>query len=58
MESLYICKLRTLNDGGEDLVQYRKRKKALLSTRHFVFIGEIIITLWPPWVVWKLFFLI
>ena len=35
---IVICKPRTLNDGGEDSVQYRNRKKALLlSSSHFAF---------------------
>ena len=33
-----INKPRTLNDGGQDSVQYRNRKKALLlSSSHFTF---------------------
>ena len=35
---IVICKPRTLNDGGEDSVKYRNRKKApLLSSSHFAF---------------------
>ena len=35
---LVICKPRTLNDGGEDTVKYRNRKKApLISSSHFAF---------------------
>ena len=34
---IVICKLRTLNDGGEDSVQYRNRKK---KSSHFVFYRE------------------
>ena len=35
---IVICKPRTLNDGGEDSVKYRNRKKAPLhSSRHFAF---------------------
>ena len=35
---IVICKPRTLNDGGEDLVKYRNRKKAPLpSSSHFAF---------------------
>ena len=37
---IVICKPRTLNDGRWRLIQYRKRKKALLlSSSHFYFIG-------------------
>ena len=44
---------------GEDSVQYRKRKKhCFLAAAILLFIGKINITKWPPWVVWKLFFLI
>ena len=35
---IVICKPRTLNDGGEDSVKYRNRKKVpLLSSSHFAF---------------------
>ena len=35
---IVICKPRTLNDGGEDSLKYRNRKKApLLSSSHFAF---------------------
>ena len=35
---IVICKPRTLNDGGEDSVKYRNRKKApLLRSSHFAF---------------------
>ena len=35
---IVICKPRTLNDGGEDSVKYRNRKKAQLpSSSHFAF---------------------
>ena len=47
---IVICKPRTLNDGGEDSVQYRNRKKKkkkhwFLAAAIFIFIGKIIITL-------------
>ena len=42
---IVICKPQTLNDGGEDSVKYRNRKKALLlSSNHFAIIDKIIIT--------------
>ena len=42
---IVICKLRTLNDGGEDSVQYRNRKKhCFLAAAILLFIGKIIIT--------------
>ena len=36
---IIICKPRTLNDGGEDSVKYRNRKKhsVLLNISHFAF---------------------
>ena len=40
-----ICKPRTLNDAGEDSVQYRNRKKhCFLAAAILLFIGKIIIT--------------
>ena len=40
-----ICKPRTLNDGGEDSVKYRNRKKRrFLAAVILLFIGIIIIT--------------
>ena len=40
-----ICKPRTLNDGGEDSVKYRNRKKRrFLASAILLFIGKIIIT--------------
>ena len=42
---IVICKPRTLNDGCEDSVQYRKRKKhCFLAATILLFISEIIIT--------------
>ena len=42
----------------EDSIQYRKRKKhCFLAAAILLFIGKIIITELPPWVVWKLFIL-
>ena len=42
---IVICKPRTLNDGGEDSVQYRNRKKLrFLAAAILLFVGEIIIT--------------
>ena len=42
---IVICKPRTLNDGGEDSVQYRNRKKHYyLAAAILLFIGKIIIT--------------
>ena len=42
---IVICKPRTLNDGGEDSVQYRNRKKhCFLAAAILLFIGKIIIT--------------
>ena len=38
-----IYKLRTLNDGGEDSVQYRNRKKHYFFAI-LLYIGKIIIT--------------
>ena len=40
---IVICKPQTLNDGGEDSVQYRNRKKHLAAAI-LLFIGKIIIT--------------
>ena len=40
-----ICKPWTLNDGGEDSVQYRNRKKhCFLAAAILLFMGKIIIT--------------
>ena len=40
-----ICIPRTLNDGGEDSVKYRNRKKdCFLAAAILLFIGKIIIT--------------
>ena len=42
---IVICKPRTLNDGGEDSVKYRNRKKKTqLAAAILLFIGKIIIT--------------
>ena len=42
---IVICKPQTLNDGGEDSVQYRNRKKhCFLAAAILLFIGKIIIT--------------
>ena len=42
---IVICKPRTLNDGGEDSVQYRNRKKhCFLAAAILLFIRKIIIT--------------
>ena len=42
---IVICKPRTLNDGGEDSVKYRNRKKhRFLAAAILLFIGTIIIT--------------
>ena len=42
---IVICKPRTLNDGGEDSVKYRNRKKhCFLAAAILLFIGKIIIT--------------
>ena len=42
---IVICKPQTLNDGGEDSVQYRSRKKhCFLAAAILLFIGKIIIT--------------
>ena len=55
---IVIRKPRTLNDGGEDSVKYRNGKKhCFLEAAILLFIGKIIITWWPPWVIWKLFVL-
>ena len=49
----------TVDEHGEDSVQYRKRKKhCSLAAAILLFIGKIIITQWPPLVFWNLFFLI
>ena len=42
---IVICKPQTLNDGGEDSVKYRNRKKhRFLAAAILLFIGKIIIT--------------
>ena len=42
---IVICKSRTLNDGGEDSVKYRNRKKhRFWAAAILIFIGKIIIT--------------
>ena len=42
---IVICTPRTLNDGGEDLVKYRNRKKHyFLAAAILLLIGKIIIT--------------
>ena len=42
---IVICKPQTLNDGGEDSVKYRKRKKhRFLAAAILLFISKIIIT--------------
>ena len=42
---IVICEPRTLNDGGEDSVKYRNRKKhRFLAAAILLFIGKIIIT--------------
>ena len=42
---IVICKPRTLNDGGEDSVKYKNRKKhRFLAAVILLFIGKIIIT--------------
>ena len=42
---IVICKPRTLNDGGEDSVKYKSRKKPrFLEVAILLFIGKIIIT--------------
>ena len=42
---IVICKPRTLNDGGEDSVEYRNCKKhCFLAAAISLFIGKIIIT--------------
>ena len=42
---IVICKPQSLNDGGEDLVKYRNRKKhCFLAAAILLFIGKIIIT--------------
>ena len=43
---LVICKPRILNDGGEDSVKYRNRKKhRFVAAAILLFIGKIIITM-------------
>ena len=41
---IVICKPQTLNDGGEDSVQYWNRKKHCLAAAILLLIGTIIIT--------------
>ena len=43
---IVICKPRTLNDGGEDSVQYRNRKEkhCFLAAASLLSFGEAIIT--------------
>ena len=42
---IVICKPRTLNDGGEDSIKYRNRKKyRFLAAAILLFIDKIIIT--------------
>ena len=42
---IVICKPRTLNDGGEDSVKYRNRKKhRFLAAAILLFIGKSILT--------------
>ena len=42
---IVICKPRTLNDGGEDSLKYRNRKKhRFQAAAILLFIGKIIIT--------------
>ena len=42
---MVICKPWTLNDGGEDSVKYRIRKKhCFLAAAILLFIGKIIVT--------------
>ena len=42
---IVICKPRTLNNGGEDSVKYRNRKKhRFLAAVILFFIGKIILT--------------
>ena len=49
--------LGTLNDGGEDSVKYRNRKKhRFLAAAILLFMGKIFNNL-APWVIWKLFVL-
>ena len=56
---LVICKPQTLNDGGEDSVKYRNRKKhCFLAAAILLYMGKIFITWKSPWVIWKLFVLI
>ena len=55
---IVICKPWTLNDGSEDSVRYRNRKEhRFLAAAILLFIGKIIVTWIPPWVIWKLFVL-
>ena len=42
---IVICKPLTLNDGGEDSVKYRNRKKhCFLAAAILLFIGKMIVT--------------
>ena len=55
---IVICTPRTLNDGGEESVQYRNREKHhFLAAAILLFIGKIIIIWYSPWVIWKFFVL-
>ena len=52
---IVICKPRTLNDGGEDSLKYRNRKKhCFLAAAISLFIDKLDSL---PWVIWKLFVL-
>ena len=45
LKFVVICKPWTLNDGSEDSVQYRNRKKhCFIASAILLFIGKIIIT--------------
>ena len=58
---IVICKPPTLNDDGWRLGSIQKTQKArFLAATILLFISKSarpIITQWPPWVVWKTFFL-
>ena len=41
---IVFCKPRTLNDGGEDSIKYRNRKKYRFLAAILLFIDKIIIT--------------
>ena len=58
LKNVTICKPQTLNDGGEDSVKYKNRKKhRFLAAAILLFIDKIVITWKPPWVIWKFFVL-